>query len=529
MAHETTKKQAGGALPAALAGFVLITVLAGCGPGAAVPAQAPAGERVTASTPAARVSAAGGAGEVKGTLVLTPCQIGRPDTAEPMAAKCATLSVYEDREARQGKEINLRIAVIPAISRSPAGDPLFFITGGPGEAATEDYPLLADAFKRINEKREIVLVDQRGTGASNPLLCPNVTLPEENAPVTAVSEAVASCMKKLNGDTRFYSTVQAVGDLDDVRAALGYAKINLYGVSYGTRVAQSYLARYPDRVRSIILDGVVPQDSVLGLSISSDAQAALDKIWLRCAADAACRTAYPDVRTEFAALLERVSKEPAQLTILHPRTGEPTQVKFGQAQLALAVRLFSYQTETVALLPMLIHRAAKTGDLGPLAAQSLIVANQVEGGINLVMHNSVICAEDAPFYTGPAAAAAAEAEKQGYLGETYKQLQRICADWPVSALPADFKKAVVSDVPALLLSGELDPVTPPANGERVAAGLHNSLHVVAPGMGHGALPRGCTWRVASAFIEKGSVDGLDTGCIKQIEPAPFFMGNSGAP
>ncbi len=452
---------------------------------------------------------------------LYPCQLSAPGVPARLPAMCGALTVFEDKTTGSGRQIQLRVAVLSAISRTPAPDPLFFLTGGPGQAATQDYVQFSAAFRRINEKRDIVLVDQRGTGGSHPLSCPS-------SDDTQVNSWIDACLKQLDADTRFYTTQAAVDDLDQVRQALRYDKVNLYGLSYGTRVALTYLRSYPSHVRTVILDGVVPQDEPLGLTMASDAQRALDSIFSRCAADATCERAFPRLADDWAALLRRVDQNPGTVTIPHPRTGEPTQVKFDRNTLSAAIRLFSYQQETVALLPLLIHSAQATGDLRQLAAQSLIVTQQVEGSLSIPLHHSVVCAEDVPFYFQAGKLASdAEAEKRSYLGEAYLELVKTCAQWPAAKVSPDFKEPVRSDRPVLLLSGEDDPVTPPSNAEHAAATLSHSLHLVAPGQGHGTIIRGCTARIAYDFVDRGTVERLSTSCIREIRPMPFFVSLTG--
>jgi pimeloyl-ACP methyl ester carboxylesterase len=464
------------------------------------------------------------------TIVLEPCHLSAPGLSTRLPAECGTLTVYEDRAAQSGRQISLRIAVIPAISRNPAPDPLFYITGGPGGASTRDFVQFAWAFERINEERDIVLVDQRGTGQSHPLDCP--ALPEKDTTSLSddeiLEQSAAHCLDQLDANFDLYKTSIAMDDLDEVRAVLGYEKVNLYGISYGTRAALTYLRQHEDHVRAVILDGVLPQDEPLGTSIASDAQHTLDLIFDRCAADSTCAQAFPDLRQKFGALVESLEQEPVQMTIPHPATAEPTEVVFTAEALATTVRLFSYSQETVSLLPLLIHTAQTSGDLSRLAAQYLIVSQELEDTISEGMHHSVICAEDVPFYydaegfTGDQ-----DAEEQSYLGEMYLELEKICAIWPVTEVPADFKAPVSSDVPVLLLSGEADPVTPASNGDHAAETLSNSLRLVAPGQGHGIIIRGCVPRIATDFIELGTVQELDTSCISEIRPMPFFVSFTG--
>ncbi len=461
-------------------------------------------------------------------ITLEPCQLAAPGSSARLPAKCGTLTVYEDRAALSGRQIVLKIAVLPALSRDPAPDPLFFITGGPGGAATQDYLPIRSAFQRINQDRDIVLVDQRGTGQSHPLDCPPSEDPLSSSDNEVLEQEVIHCLNQLDADLSLYTTSIAMDDLDQVRAALGYDKINLYGVSYGTRAALTYLRQHEDHVRTVILDGVLPQDEPLGISIASDAQRALDLIFERCATDSACAQAFPDLRQDFKSLLESLDREPVAVRLSHPTTGEPTEVSFTWEQFAQTMRLLSYSQETVALLPLLIHTTQTTGDFSRLAAQHLLVSQRLEGNISEGMSHSVVCAEDAPFfYEGEEFVGNGDAEKQAYLGEWYRELEKVCALWPVTEVSADFKAPVTSDVPVLLLSGESDPVTPPSNGDQAARTLSNSLHLVAPGQGHGIILRGCVPRIATEFIESGTVQELNTACISEIRPMPFFVNFAG--
>jgi pimeloyl-ACP methyl ester carboxylesterase len=458
-------------------------------------------------------------------LDLRACQLAAPGLAEHLPAKCAMVSVFENRAARRGRTLELRLAIIPALSRSPAPEPLFLLAGGPGQAATETYPLLAPAFAQINQKRDIVLVDQRGTGQSHPLRCPQLQDTADLLSGSQLNDWLKSCLAQLDADPKLYTTAIAMDDLDQVRAALGYDQINLYGVSYGTRAALTYMRRHPDHVRSVILDGVVPQDAALGLTVARDAQRALDMIFERCAAEPACQGAFPGVRREFTALLSQLDRQPAKVTLAHPLTGAPTELSFSRDALASSVRLLSYAPETAALLPLLIHSAHTSGDYRLLAAQALIAGEQLGGSISSGMNFSIVCAEDMPFFT-PEQAAKASADT--YLGgaETAK-LQAICASWPRGDIPADFKQPVSAAAPTLLLSGEADPVTPPSNADQAAKTLPNSLRLVAPGQGHNVIMRGCLPRIAADFLDSGGVAGLKTGCVKDIRPMPFFTSFAG--
>jgi pimeloyl-ACP methyl ester carboxylesterase len=323
---------------------------------------------------------------------------------------------------------------------------------------------------------------------------------------------------------RYYTTSIAMADLDAVRVALGYDKINLYGVSYGTRAALTYLQQYPGRVRAIILDGVVPQDWDIGLHFAPDGQRALDLIFDRCAADPACQAAFPNVRAEFDDLLASLAEQPAQLVVAHPTTHQSTEVTLTRDLAASTIRLLTYSPETAGLIPVLVHAAQAENDYRPLAAQFLVGNANLAATMSDGMTNSVVCSEDVRFDAELAAAG----NTGSYVGNSATDwLLDVCAAWPKGDLPPGFKSPVVSDVPALLLSGDADPVTPPSNADHAAQTLPNSLHIVLEGQGHNIIFRGCIPRIAADFIERGSVTGLDPACAADIRPVAFFVSFTG--
>ena len=457
-------------------------------------------------------------------ITLEDCQLSAPGISNRLPAHCGRLAVPENPQDPSGRQIELNLAVVPAVSRSPAPDPLFFLTGGPGQAATESYLLLSFAFDRINQKRDIVLVDQRGTGKSNPLDCP-VTEEIVLEPDAELAPFLQNCLDQLDADPRFYTTSIAMQDLDLVRQALGYQQINLYGLSYGTRAALTYIQMFPERVRAAILDGVVPQDELLGPDVAIDAQRALDLILNRCRIEADCRAAFPDLEAQFEALLKDLETQAVTVELLDPVSGELVEQTFEREQFATAVRLLSYAQETVSLLPLLFDTAHERNDYQPLAAQYRIVAGQLNDSISNGMGYSVLCAEDFPFIDPQEA----ESRAQGtyYGNQEVDALQEICSLWPRGDIPPDFHEPVKVDLPVLLLSGEADPVTPPENAERAAQTLSNSLSLVAPGQGHNVIYRGCLPNLAFDFIETGSLEGLDAACVQSIAAAPFFVNFNG--
>lgn len=460
-------------------------------------------------------------------VTRTDCRLHSEQAMLSTQARCAWLNVPEDRARPEGRQIRLHIAIIPALRLKPLADPLYIISGGPGQAASELYLSMAPAFARVRRDRDIVVVDQRGTGRSHRLDC---VFPEEqpaHIDAPALQQATRTCIDSLPADVRFYTTSVAVQDLDTVRAALGHEQLNLYGISYGTRVAQHYMRRHPQRVRSVILDGVVPPDLPLGPQIATDAQAALDHAFERCDATPDCAAAFPDLATSFQALQTRLQTRSWPLEVADPLTGRPTALTFGLSQLAAAVRLLSYTDETLSLLPLLIHQAQVEQRPQALAAQYLIIARSTATQLATGMHFAVACSEDAPRWQVTPAARAAQTHT--YLGEVFMDsMQAICEPWPVGLVDDDFHAPLHSTLPVLVLSGDNDPVTPPANGERILHGLPNARHLIIPGQGHGQLAIGCVTSLASQFITAGSAATLDTSCIDTITPTAFMLSTTGS-
>jgi pimeloyl-ACP methyl ester carboxylesterase len=451
-------------------------------------------------------------------IELLPCHL-RGVSAR---AKCGTLRVFEDRAAKSGRTIDLFIAVIPSLASSPEPDPVFFLAGGPGQAATDVASGLSPALERIQQTRDLVLVDQRGTGKSNPLDC------ELYAPDASLSEIFSAdlepdrlktCLSKLDADPRLYTTPIAMDDLDDVRAALGYQQINIWGASYGTRAGLVYLRRHPDRARTAILDGVAPMSLVLPLNFPRDAQRALDLLFEQCAKEAACAAAHPSLEPRFSAFLERLRREPVTARVLHPRTGEPSEVRITFESFSQNLRVLLYMPEIAAMLPWIFDRADKN-DFGPFVAATTAFNLAIE--MHLGMQLSVMCSEDAPLLTDEAIARWTE---NTWLGpSSLRQVREACAVWPKGQLPANYRDPVSSNIPILLLSGELDPVTPPSWAEEAKKTLPNALSIVFSGTGHNTLGTACAHRAMIQFLKR---EPVDTSCANVLVSPPFFTSFAG--
>jgi len=447
-------------------------------------------------------------------IALSACVLKSPGVENQVDAKCGSLTVPEDPSNSQSRQIELNIAVVEAIRRSPEPDPLFVLVGGPGQAAIETYPALSAALFRIHEERDIVLIDQRGTGKSNPLRC--LDLEDETLEDDEVIAKLKECPEGLDADLRFYTTDIAMQDLDRVRSMLGYEVINLYGVSYGTRAALVYLKMFPEHVRSVVLDAVVDPEFVLYQDAAQDGEKALDLFFERCEADDACNSTYPHLRSEFDAVLEKLEAEPVVATIPHPVTGNPLELTITKTTFTNIVFNTLYAPDLVAMLPLAIHQAYDEGNYAPLITQ----AYMLDAGIYDGMFYAVACTEDAPFIT------ITEGEESVF-GSSAENFVEVCEAWPRGEPSQVLRAPVLSDVPVLMLSGEADPITPPWHADLLARALSNSLHLVFRGMSHGNSSSDCTTRIIDTFVEQGSFSGLDTTCVKNIEPPPFFVDFSG--
>ena len=463
------------------------------------------------------------AGPPAGAVALSDCRLPRPGGGS-VPARCGVLTVPEDY-ASKGRTIDLKIAVVPASEPSRAAEPVFILAGGPGQAATEFYALAAPAFAPVNRRHALVLIDQRGTGGSNRLDC---DFPDDLAVVTPPPEELtrlsAACLAKLPGRPQFYTTSVAILDLDAVRAALGYETLSFYAVSYGTRVAQHYLRRFPAHVRAVILDGVVPPQTILGESLAQDAERALELIYARCAAQPSCRAVFPDPAGDYAAFNRQLRSAPLQLSATDPSTGAATSVAFGPDELAGTIRLLSYTAPTSSLIPLLLHEAT-AGRAQPLAAQLLMFSRALDVTLAYGMHNSVACSEDVALFGPPDPSLA-----HTYLGRTeFEGLVALCKPWPRGVVDADLHAPLSAHVPALILAGEADPISPPAFATAAARGFPDHKLVVVRGQGHGQIAVGCTPELMARFLAASSATAVDATCLDAAAPAPFFVDFAGPP
>jgi len=455
------------------------------------------------------------------TLVLSDCSI----QGFAGKAKCGTYEVYENRATQKGRKIALKIVLFPATSDKREPDPFVYFAGGPGSAATDDAAGLAQAFPRILAHHDMLFVDQRGTGGSHALDC-KLYDPADLQTYLGYFfplDDVRKCRAELepNSDLKLYVTTIAADDMDDVRAALGYERLNLFGGSYGTRAALTYLKRHPQHVRTALLQGVAPMDQYMPVDFAQQTERALQGVLSECLADKTCSATFPKIKEESQAVLAQLIKGPVEVEIQKPKSDEHVKLKLSRDLAAEAIRYMLYSPVPASRVPLIIHVAAQ-GNFVPLTYAALQYRqNLVSTGSN-GMYLSVTCAEDLPWIKPGEGERMAE---NTFLGDyRLRQQREACALWPRAEIERDYAQPVKSDVPVLILTGQWDPVTPPSNGDRVAKTLSNSLHIVVPSGGHGLdglEGMDCLDHMIVDFIERGSIAGLNTECVKNIHRKEF--------
>jgi pimeloyl-ACP methyl ester carboxylesterase len=457
-------------------------------------------------------------------LDFSDCELKTAKAVSGMAARCAAFEVPENRAVPDGRRITLRVAKVPSRASTPLPDPIVFLAGGPGQSATESFPQVAPAYRQLLGQREVILVDQRGTGGSHPLKCPMPGLDDPTAPMPdreEIQQMARDCLASIDADVAHYTTRDYLADLEALRTELGIERWNIVGGSYGTRVALAYVQAHPDSLRSVVLDGVVPQDVALSQDHGRHLDEALAAQFKRCREDEACHAAFGDPWETLQELRVRYREAPTTVMVPDPRSRQPLETALTEETLALTARLYAYQPETAALLPLLLHQA-REGDPQPLLAQARMIVASLDEMLAHGMQLSVTCSEDVPWLR-------ANPDDTSLIGAAMVTfLQAQCEVWPVPRAPAAFKQPVDSDLPVLLLSGEFDPVTPPSYAERALATLGNARHLVAPGQGHIVQMRGCMPRLLTRFIRDASVAGLDAECVADMSAPGFYLNFNGS-
>ncbi len=448
------------------------------------------------------------------------CADDLPTRYEP---DCAELAVPLNPDQPQGESITLHLMRYAARYQAEQGEPVFLLAGGPGQGGSDVFPALMRQLDPLRAHHPLIIVDQRGTGRSTRPQCELDATGELEPPSREkIRQQMRQCLQTVDLDVRYFTTREAVRDLDAVRRALGAEKISLYGGSYGTRLATGYMHAFPRHLQRVILDGVVPVDEPLGVHHAVNLQRVLDLMVAQCEQTPACQQQWPDLREHLLGLPARADSQGGQLRVRHPRSGAWTTVPLTRTLPQAALRMYAYQGSQLALLPWLIEQAW-AGDWQPMAAQGLMLSEQLGESIAVIMQNSILCTEDWPFM-----AQMPVDNHDTVLGDSLMtQIEAVCSVWPQGRRIPDVRQPLQTTVPTLLLSGQWDPVTPPVFGERLQQQIPNSRHLVAPGQGHLVILGRCMGRIAGDFIDGTDPDALDTDCLERLHPPRLFLSANG--
>ena len=452
-------------------------------------------------------------------LTLENCHLGEIRSQ----VKCGKLEVPENYQKSDGDKIAINFAVLPAIDNSEYKAPLMFLAGGPGQAATELASLLESTFREVRKTRDIILVDQRGTGESHPLSC---DLEEEGSVYSDITKDfkvsdVTDCIAQFKGDLSQFNSENAIRDFDGIRAALGHEKINIYGGSYGTRAGLVYMRMFPESLESVVLDGVGPVEVPIGLFGKSVARS-FNLIVENCKNSDSCQRAFPNLADEFQQVKARLAKAPVVLDIQHPRLGTPTKFVLDDDKFLSNLRMQLYSVRGRSLVPLVINQAY-LGNYQPLIG--LMASTEGEQQVYTGLHFNIVCNEDVPKISEEMKATDAENNFDGAAGHFI--FDNICPLLPQYRPSENFYQSVTADIPTLILSGNLDPVTPPSNGDYAAKTLPNSHHIVVKNTAHIVATSTCANKIINEFLTKRDPKALDESCLDDIPEETFMTSVNG--
>jgi pimeloyl-ACP methyl ester carboxylesterase len=449
-------------------------------------------------------------------VAFKPCKVAGLDEEE----RCGSYEVYEDRSAKSGRTIALNIVLVPALSSAPAPDPLFWLEGGPGVGATRTAFAARGFLSDVRKNRDLIFVDQRGTGKSNPLNCDVGDSPDDLQKFfggTPLGESVRKCRETLEkiANLKMYTTPIAMDDLDEVRDALGYTKINIAGLSYGSLASQVYLRQHGDHVRAVFLGGVATPNIKQPLQFARSAQHALDLLFEDCAADQLCHETFPKLHEEFDAVLARFKDGPLRVDMIRPSDKQKQSVLLYRDSFTDRLRLMLTNTGTARYVPAIIHKAFQNDFI---TFESAAIQTNPGAGVSRGMYFTVTCSEGARFITDDDLTR----ETAGtFMGDSRARIHRdACKGWPRGEISATFLDPVKSSAPVLMIVGEADAASGPWFAEAAIKSLPNGRLVKIRYYGH-QFGEPCTKSIFSAFVEKGSAAGLDTSCTEAIRRPPF--------
>lgn len=436
--------------------------------------------------------------------------------------QCGHITVAENAEQPDGKQIDIHFAILPAIKNTYPNEAMLAIAGGPGQSAIENAATFDHMLNKVRQQRDILLIDQRGTGKSNLLPCDDIDVmdlsyDDDDINIAQTTQACLDAIEQNNpSDVRQYNSVSALSDFEAVRQHLGYSKLHLYGISYGTRMAQLYVRHFPEALATVTLDGIVPmQQSVL--AIGGAIERAFTLLFSECQNTLACQQAYPNLEADYRAVDAKLANQGVTETVRNPSTNAQETLLMTRGKLNGAIRMGLYSPNIRALLPHAINEAANN-NFQPVLGIYTLTADST--GIAMGMHSAVVCSEDNHRVTEQMRKDA----KLSYFSATMLEaIEKTCDVWPATQMDDDFSLPIVSDLPTLLLSGELDPATPPNWGAMATKGLTNAKHFIAPYATHGVANQSCGNDIIADLVNSGSVDGLDAECLNKDVRRSFYL------
>ncbi|MFT5023482.1 MAG: pimeloyl-ACP methyl ester carboxylesterase [Colwellia sp.] len=432
--------------------------------------------------------------------------------------QCGTLQVPENYSLPKGEKITINFAVLPAIDSSQNKKPLMFLAGGPGQASVELAAHIFSTFGEIKKSHDIILVDQRGTGKSHPLSCDenDVINAYEIIPEDFSPQEIKDCIAQFKGDLSQYNSENAIRDFDAVRVALGHEKINIYGGSYGTRAALVYMRLFPDALNSVVLDSVGPIEVPIGTFGQSSARS-FNLLLENCQQDESCNSAYPSLKDDFTAVIAQLEQAPVNLKIAHPRLGTKTDFVLSRSKFISNLRMQLYSMQTRTLVPLVIHQAF-LGNYQPMIG--LIAMSEGGMGMYVGLTLNIVCNEDFPKITTEMFAGDANNTFGG--NDSHSAWLQACPLWPKYSVSDDFYQSVTANIPTLILSGNLDPVTPPSNGDESAKTLPNNHHIVSKNSAHIVASTPCGIEIVNEFLTTLDPNDLDESCLAELKSETFM-------
>lgn len=432
--------------------------------------------------------------------------------------QCGSLLVAENPAKPDGKKITVHYAVLPAIKPSFKKQAMLAIAGGPGQSAIENAAGFDRVLAKVRQDRDILLIDQRGTGQSNILACDDddMSVLSFNDDDMDYVKDTQACLDEIDADVTQYGSLTALTDFEAIRQHLGYEKLHLYGVSYGTRMAQLYMREHPNAIATVTLDGVVPmQQSVIAIGEAIDRGYGL--LFKDCQQNSLCGQQFPDLEQDFISVDNQLAKSPVKTQVRDPQTDELTSFLLTRGKFNGAIRMALYMPNIRSLTPHAIHQAA-LGNYQPILGIYTLTSDST--GIAMGMHASVVCGEDIHRIT----TSMREQAQDSYMGRTMIEgLEATCSVWNMPQVDNSFSDAIASDIPTLLLSGELDPATPPSWGDMATEKLTNAKHFVSEFATHGVAYQSCGNDLIADLVSSGSIDNIDGKCLEKDVRRSFYL------